>query len=100
MLAEWRTREQDLGSPLGILFELATLGGGISITEDQQIDFGCRLAHLLNCHERTRRWWIHPVDELILGVDGHAPHFVEGCVLALFALLEGDLHKGRGSRKA
>src|SRR6202158_1342033 len=73
-LLERRRLKQGVREPAGVALELAALGGGVAVPENEEIQLLRRIAHVVNLDQRTgRRRWHASFDELVRGIDGPRP---------------------------
>ena len=96
-LGERRLGEERLGETLGVGDELAALGGGVAVAQEQQVDLGRRIAVVLD-GDASRVGHRGRVDEHVARVDGEGPDVDER--VGGVAFLERHLDRRFRSREA
>ena len=70
--------EEDLHQPARVGLELAALGRGVAVAEDQEVDLVGRVARALQRDERRRpTGGARAVDEHVVGIDDQRPDLAE-----------------------
>src|SRR5262245_47025532 len=94
---EGRGRKKRIDKLTRVFLELRSLSRGIAVSQNQEVDLGCRIPGLLDLEERTGRRGLRFIDEHISRVDDRRPHFTKR--ILRIAFLQHDLDRALRRRK-